>query len=108
MKGAPSEMAYPIGPEVNAAPAKRPERTTLQGRLVTLTPLDPVAHGDALFDSHSRRSRRPVVAYLFEGPFPNRARLRSRTCSERPPRKTLCSSRFWTGPQEKPSDMPPT
>jgi RimJ/RimL family protein N-acetyltransferase len=75
MKGAPPEMAYPIGPEVNPAPAKRPERSTFQGRLVTLTPLDPVAHGDALYDATRGEAGDKLWRYLFEGPFPTRADL---------------------------------
>jgi RimJ/RimL family protein N-acetyltransferase len=75
MKGAPSEMAYPIGPEVDPAPAKRPQRWTLQGRLVTLTPLDPVAHGDALYEATRGEAGDKLWRYLFEGPFPTRAEL---------------------------------
>ena len=34
----------PIGPLVNAPPARRPERIVLRGRLVTIAPLDPAKH----------------------------------------------------------------
>ena len=38
----------PIGPVVNTAPARRPERTTIHGRTGELVPLDPAAHGASL------------------------------------------------------------
>jgi RimJ/RimL family protein N-acetyltransferase len=65
-------VAMPIGPSVDAFPAKRPGRTTLQGRLVMLAPLDPVAHGDALYEA-TRGEGDHLWLYLFEGPFPDRA-----------------------------------
>ncbi len=47
---AKSEVAMPIGPGVDGTPARRPGRTTLPGRVVTLAPLAPQAHGDALYE----------------------------------------------------------
>jgi RimJ/RimL family protein N-acetyltransferase len=46
-----------------------PRRVTLAGRYVTIVPLDPAAHVDALFED-SRDER--LWAYLFDGPFPDR------------------------------------
>lgn len=71
------EPLRPIGPSVNASSATRPSRTTLQGRLVTLTPLDPVAHGDALFAATRGEAGDRLWLYLFEGPFSNRAEFDS-------------------------------
>jgi RimJ/RimL family protein N-acetyltransferase len=45
----------------------------LQGRLVTLTPLDPVAHGEALYEATHGEAADQLWLYLFEGPFPDRA-----------------------------------
>ena len=42
--------SWPIGAEVNSSPAERPEPTTLNGQLVTLTPLDPRADAPALYE----------------------------------------------------------
>lgn len=67
-----SELA-PIGPRVDPTPARRPERTTLHGRLVTLLPLDPRAHGDSLYEETRGESGERLWQYLFEGPFPERA-----------------------------------
>jgi RimJ/RimL family protein N-acetyltransferase len=67
------ELASPIGPLVSVSPAKRPSRTTLQGKLVTLVPLDPVTHGDALYEATSGAAADQLWRYLFEGPFPRRA-----------------------------------
>ena len=82
------ELASPIGARVDVSPATRPGRTTLQGRLVTLVPLDPVAHGDALFEATRGEAGDRLWLYLFEGPFPDRAdfdaHLRRMAASEDP------------------------
>ena len=60
----------PIGPLVDAHPAKRPGRITLQGRWVTLAPLDPDKHAAALFEgSNGDAARESVWNYLFDGPY---------------------------------------
>jgi RimJ/RimL family protein N-acetyltransferase len=66
------EIAMPIGPSADAAPARRPVRTTLQGRMVTLAPLDPGAHADALYEGTRGEAGDGLWTYLFEGPFPSR------------------------------------
>jgi RimJ/RimL family protein N-acetyltransferase len=66
-------LASPIGPLVDVSPAKRPSCTTLQGKLVKLVPLDPVAHGDALYEATRGAAADQLWLYLFEGPFPRRA-----------------------------------
>jgi RimJ/RimL family protein N-acetyltransferase len=68
-----SETAMPIGDRVDTSPAKIPGYITLQGRLVTLEPLDPVAHGDALYEATHGEANDRLWLYLFEGPFPHRA-----------------------------------
>lgn len=68
-----SEVAMPIGPRVDASPGRRPGRTTMPGRLVTLVPLDPRAHGDALYEGTRGEAGDRLWRYLFEGPFPDRA-----------------------------------
>ncbi len=69
---ASSEVAMPIGPRLDTAPARRPARTTLEGRLVTLAPLDPRAHGDSLYEGTRGESGDRLWRYLFEGPFSDR------------------------------------
>lgn len=60
----------PIGPSIDAHPAKRPERVTLKGRWVTLVPLDAAAHAEALYEgSNGDAAREAVWTYLFNGPF---------------------------------------
>ena len=44
----------------------------LQGRLVALTPLNSVAHGDALYEGTRGEAGNQLWRYLFEGPFPDR------------------------------------
>jgi len=62
----------PIDARVEATPAKRPQRTTLDGRVVRIVPLDPVAHADALFKSACGQESESLWLYLFEGPFATR------------------------------------
>ena len=60
----------PIGPSIDAHPAKRPERVTLKGRWITLVPLDPAAHAEALYEgSNGDAAREAVWTYLFDGPY---------------------------------------
>src|SRR5271165_6619755 len=64
------ESARPIGPLVDAHAAKRPERIPLKGRWITLAPLDPAQHAEALYEgSHGDATREDVWDYLFNGPF---------------------------------------
>jgi hypothetical protein len=63
----------PIGPGVDGSPARRPGRTTLPGRMVTLAPLDPRGHGDALYEGTRGEAGDRLWQYLFEGPFADRA-----------------------------------
>src|SRR6478609_6581631 len=59
-------------PEVDARPAKRPERTVLEGRYVTLVPLDAGLHGEALWAATKGEQNDTLWRYLAEGPFSNR------------------------------------
>jgi RimJ/RimL family protein N-acetyltransferase len=70
---AKSEVAMPIGRGVDGSPARRPARTTLPGRVVTLAPLDPQVHGDALYEGTRGAAGDRLWQYLFEGPFADRA-----------------------------------
>lgn len=62
--------AVGIGAEVDAMTAKRPQRVTLEGRVARVVPVDPAAHGDALFEGAQNER---LWVYLFEGPFATRA-----------------------------------
>ena len=60
----------PIGPSIDAHPAKRPERVTLKGRWITLVPLGAAAHAEALYEgSNGDAAREAVWTYLFDGPY---------------------------------------
>ena len=66
----PLLATQPIGPIVDAHPAKRPERVTLEGRWITLVPLEPQAHAKALYEgSNGDAARESVWTYLFDGPY---------------------------------------
>ena len=66
------QPAQRIGPLVEAHHAKRPERITLQGRWITLAPLDAEKHAAALYEgSNGDEVRDSVWTYLFNGPFAN-------------------------------------
>ncbi len=61
-------ILQPIGPLVDAHPAKRPGRSTLVGRHVTLVPLA-AEHGRSLFDHSKGEANDNLWTYLFNGPF---------------------------------------
>lgn len=65
-----------VGESVDPWPAKRPERVTLSGRLVTLEPLDAAGHADALAAGACGLERAGLWAYLFEEPFEYHSRFR--------------------------------
>lgn len=67
----------PIGPLVDAAPARRPERVMLKGRTVTIAPLDPAKHEESLFEGMHGPDKHKLWLYLGEGPFPDRAAFRA-------------------------------
>jgi RimJ/RimL family protein N-acetyltransferase len=55
---------------VDPTPAKRPRRrTTLDGRYVTLVPLDAAAHSAELWDATHGPEHDDLWQYLFDGPF---------------------------------------
>jgi RimJ/RimL family protein N-acetyltransferase len=78
----------PIGAQVEAMPARRPQRTMLDGRVVSIVPLDPVAHAEALFKGVCGEENERLWLYLFEGPFATRAafdsHLQQKATSEDP------------------------
>jgi RimJ/RimL family protein N-acetyltransferase len=80
--------AMSFGPILEAGPARRPARTTLQGRFVTVVPLDPVAHVNALYEATRGEAGDRLWDYLFDGPFPDsqafRAYLQRLAASEDP------------------------
>jgi len=58
---------------LDVTPAPLPRRQTLQGRFVSIEPLDPLAHADALYAGTHGDDREELWRYLFEGPFPDRS-----------------------------------
>ncbi|HEY6993694.1 MAG TPA: GNAT family protein [Xanthobacteraceae bacterium] len=72
---APSGL--PIGPETQSSPAARPVHTTLRGRLVTVTGIEPAAHADALYEGTHGPGKEKLWLYLSDGPFPDRASFRA-------------------------------
>lgn len=67
------DIPRPIGPPVDPSPAKRPERTSLHGHIVTLRPLEAKAHGEALYENTCGQDREWLWSYLFDGPYSSRA-----------------------------------
>jgi RimJ/RimL family protein N-acetyltransferase len=67
---APSPPEPPTGPSVDTRHATRPERIALEGRWITLAPLDAERHAEALYEgSNGDVERERVWAYLSNGPF---------------------------------------
>jgi RimJ/RimL family protein N-acetyltransferase len=77
-----------IGAQVDATPAKRPQRIVLDGRVVSVVPLDAAAHAETLYEGSRGEENEGLWRYLFEGPFASRAafdaHLRERARSEDP------------------------
>lgn len=77
-------MDKPIDP----SPAKMPLRIRLEGRLVTITPLDAAAHASVLYEGSHGPGKDDLWRYLFDGPFSDRsafdASLRQKAVSEDP------------------------
>src|SRR5438477_11804090 len=65
-------MASMGDPALDAQPASLPARVALEGRDVRVVPLDPAAHGDALFEGTAGRKHADLWKYMFDGPFSNR------------------------------------
>jgi RimJ/RimL family protein N-acetyltransferase len=63
----------PISPSVDPSPARRPQRCMIEGRHVTLAPLDPQAHADTLWERAAGPQNDHLWVYLFNGPFHDRA-----------------------------------
>jgi RimJ/RimL family protein N-acetyltransferase len=82
------EPALPLGETVSATPATRPDKAVLKGRYVTLTPLDPASHGEALWEGTRGKDNERLWLYLSEGPFTDRsafdAYLQRKAASEDP------------------------
>ena len=64
-----SESGLPIGPEVPAHAAPRPERRLLAGRFVRLEPLDAERHGGSLWQETHGVGAAALWQYLFDEPF---------------------------------------
>ncbi len=67
------DNSRPVGPPVDPTPARRPERTVLDGRFVRLERLDAAKHGPALW--HHVAGADDVWDYLFDGPYLDEASL---------------------------------
>lgn len=65
------QALFPIGPEVDATPAPRPERVSLSGRYVDIVPFDPVAHNADLYARSHGTDKERLWAYLGAAPFPS-------------------------------------
>jgi RimJ/RimL family protein N-acetyltransferase len=69
----------PIGDPVSTTPARRPARGSIQGRFVSLVPLDPDAHAAGLFaashDGSDEAAR--MWTYMAYGPWADAASMRA-------------------------------
>ncbi len=54
------------------AAASLPQRITLEGRWVSVAPLDPTSHGEALYQMTQGPGAAELWLYLFDGPYPDR------------------------------------
>lgn len=73
-----NHLGQPIGPPLDVElPRPRPPREPMTGRLASVVPLDPAAHGDALFDAFAADADGAMWTYLSVGPFASRAEFRA-------------------------------
>jgi RimJ/RimL family protein N-acetyltransferase len=76
------------GPPVSSEAAKKPQRITLEGTYVTVEPLDPALHGDALWQDMGGAENAELWRYMSGGPFESRgafdAYLAAKAVSEDP------------------------
>ena len=72
-----SKTGLPIGPQVDFSPSRRPARATLRGQLVTIAPIDPAVHEEALYEGTHGPDKEKIWLYLGDGPFPDRAAFRA-------------------------------
>jgi RimJ/RimL family protein N-acetyltransferase len=88
MNSGPKIETVSIGGRVDAKPAQRLQRAMLEGRIVSIVPLDASAHTDTLFAGTQGQENEPLWRYLFDGPFANRvdfeSYLREKASSEDP------------------------
>ncbi len=61
--------SLPIGPEVAAHAARRPDQRMLAGRFIRLEPLDPDRHGSSLWQETHGTGAAARWQYLFNEPF---------------------------------------
>jgi RimJ/RimL family protein N-acetyltransferase len=62
-------MTPQVGSPVDPAPAKLPQRITIEGRYVTLVPLEPAKHACALWEATRGPENEGLWRYLFDGPY---------------------------------------
>src|ERR1700689_834024 len=48
---------------------QKPGRTTLEGRIVTMMPLDPAKHASDLYEATQGPEREEIWRYMSDGPF---------------------------------------
>ena len=69
----------PVGEPVGTTPARRPARVPLEGRFVSLVPVDPEVHGHGLYatshDGSDEAAR--MWTYLAYGPWPDEPSMRA-------------------------------
>jgi len=73
---------------LDPAPAKVPSRIRLEGRFVTVEPLDPATHAIPLYTGSHGDGKDELWRYLWDGPYPDRgafeAALRQKAASQDP------------------------
>src|ERR1700688_3575446 len=71
-----------------AGSRRRPERIDFQGQYVSLVPLDPARHGEALWEGVGGEAQGPLWRYMPDGPYSARAAfeesLKAKAASEDP------------------------
>jgi RimJ/RimL family protein N-acetyltransferase len=75
---------------MDSFPAKLPQRIHMEGRFVTMAPLDPSAHRNALWEGTRGEENDGLWQYLFEGPFAERPSFDALVSSKAAAEDPLC------------------
>ncbi|MBA4790575.1 MAG: GNAT family N-acetyltransferase [Rhizobiales bacterium] len=68
--------SQPVGAIVDGPPARRPERTRLEGRHIAVVPFEPQRHAAALYAASHGPGGEALWTYLSVGPFADEASFR--------------------------------
>jgi RimJ/RimL family protein N-acetyltransferase len=99
------ETERQVGPALDWHPARRPERSALEGRHVRLRPVDPNGDAEPLYaESHAPAIDPGMWTYLFGGPYRDAAALREALAADARSEQNVTFT-LLTLPDERPAGV---